>query len=49
MVKECTSIHFSKELYEFLAHVEILVKRSDIFEKQILILLRRCDAKVDQP
>ena len=28
---ECKSIDFSKEVYEFLAQVLILVKRSDIF------------------
>ena len=31
MVKECKSIDFSMEMYEFLAKVMILVKRSDIF------------------
>ena len=43
------SVDFSKEVYDCLAKLLILVRRSDIFEKKVLILLRRCDTEVDQP
>ena len=43
------SIDFDKEVCLFLTKVVILVRRSDIFEKKVLILLRRCDTEVDQP
>ena len=31
VVKECNSIDFSMEVYEFLAKVVMLIRRSDIF------------------
>ena len=48
MAKECTSFDFSKEVYDFLVKVMILVRRSDTFEK-VLILLRRCDSELATP
>ena len=35
LVKDCKSVDFSKEVYEFLPTVVILVRRSDIFEKSV--------------
>ena len=34
VARDCKSIDFSKEVYDFLAKVIILVRRSDIFEKK---------------
>ena len=47
--KVCKSIHFSKDVSDFLVKVLILVWRSVIFEKNMLILLRRCDSDVAKP
>ena len=49
MEKGNKNTDFDKEVYDFLIKVVILIRRSDIFEKQVLILLRRCDTEVDQP
>ena len=43
------SYDFSMEVSDFQAKVMILVKRSVIFEKKVLILLRRCDSDLAKP
>ena len=43
------SIDFDKEVFDFLTKLMILVRRSDMFEKQVVILLRRCDSDLAKP
>ena len=49
VARDCKSDDFSKEVFDFLAKVVILVMRSDIFEQKMLILLRRCDSDLAKP
>ena len=49
VTKVCKSIDFSMEVFDCLVKVLILVMRSDIFDKKMLILLGRCDSDLAKP
>ena len=46
---DCKRVDLNKEVSDFLAKVVILVRRSDMFEQKVLILLRRCDSDLAKP
>ena len=48
MGKESKSIEFDKEVYDFLIKVMLLLRRSGIKKKEI-ILLGRCDSDLAKP
>ena len=49
MGKHYKSMDFGNEVSDCLANVLILVRRSDIFEKKVIILLGRCDSDLAKP
>ena len=49
MEKGSKSIGFDMEVYDFLIKVVISLRRSNIFEKKVCILIRRCDSDLAKP
>ena len=49
VARDCKSIDYSTEVVDFLVIVVILVWRSVIFEKTMLIMIGRCDSELAKP